>query len=131
MADKKDLLFYLDDINNYIKEIEESGLNILDEESYNSYITLLKDYKQRWKEDILPVEKGPNIVAKTLIIIPIEETIIQFRKFMKTIGKQKQRDKNSNEVLIMLDSLLNKDNSSTEIFVSIFLLTIKLANFCL
>lgn len=114
MADKKDLIFYLDDINRYIKEIEESGLNILDEKSYNSYLTLLKEYKQRWKEDVLPVEKGPNIISKTLIIFPIEETIIKFRDFMKRIGKEKLRDKNSSELLSMFEALLNKDNTSEE-----------------
>ncbi len=118
MADKKDLIFYLNDINSYIKEIKESGLNILDEESFNSYLTLLKEYKRRWKEDVLPVDKGPNIVSKSLIIFPIEETIFKFRKFMKNIGKQKLRDKNSNELLSMFESLLNKDNASEEEYKS-------------
>jgi hypothetical protein len=109
MGEKKDLIFYLNDINKYIEEIKSSGLDILDEKKFNEYLNILNTFKQKWKDEVLPVETGPNIISKTLIILPIEDLIFEFRKYMTYIGKQKLRDKNSNEVKLIFESIKNKE----------------------
>lgn len=109
MAGKKHLNFYIDEIDSLINEINQSGLDVLDENKAQYYVQMLNYYKKRWVNDVLSDKSGPNLLSKASIIYPVVEIQLGFRKYMSEIGKEKLRDKYSNEAITMFETLLNKD----------------------
>lgn len=112
------LAIYLSEIEDIILKIKHSNLNLVDEETYNSYISFFEKQKLEW----MRVMNGTkyDLSAKVKVISITEKLKLNYEDYMKNYGNKKLRDYNSNEVLSICKFLSEKKEDIVENLNKIF-----------